>query len=120
MVTTPVAIRSRVWAQLAGEPGIPGAGTTACASGTGAAVEVGAAAIARATDNTHRDRNNAVRGMPILVVDWGVDCVQCPWSDKTKSHTVPSNAKLIITAADPMSLAMPARGCPSGPDRAAP
>src|SRR6266404_8103524 len=46
-----------------------------------------------------------------------LDCVQCPWSDKIRNQTVPNKAKLSITAADPMSLAMPARGWRSVPDR---
>src|SRR5216684_6204316 len=102
MVTTPLAIRSRVCAQLAGEFGIPGAGTCAATeAGTGTA-----AAKTRAKDNRNMGRNNAVRDMPIL----GLDCVQCPWSDKIRNQTVPNKAKLSITAADPMSLAIPARG----------
>src|ERR1700722_13318335 len=102
MVTTPVAIRSRVCAQLAGELTAPGAGTTA---GTG--VWTGAAAAkTRATDNSNTGRDDAIRDMPIL----GLDCVQCPWSDKIRNQTVPNKAKLSMTAADPMSLAMPARG----------
>src|SRR5882672_7762737 len=103
MVTTPLAIRSRVCAQVAGEFTIPGAGTGA---GTAAGTGAGAAAKTRATDNSNTGRMNAVRDMPIL----GLDCVQCPWSDKIRNQTVPNKAKLSMTAADPMSLAMPARG----------
>ena len=92
----------QVAAQLAGEFTTPGAGTTA---GTG--VWTGAAAAkTRATDNSNTGRDNAIRDMPIL----GLDCVQCPWSDKIRNQTVPNKAKLSMTAADPMSLAMPARG----------
>src|SRR6202167_214968 len=104
MVTTPLAMRSSVCAQLAGELGMPGAGT-----GAGSGV---AAADAWLTDNTKTDRNNGLRDMPLLD-----KCVQCPWSDKMRSHTVPSKTKLSITAADPMSLAMPARWWRSVPDR---
>src|ERR1700722_15118385 len=104
MVTTPVAIRSRVCAQLAGELTTPGAGTVGTAGAPGGA---GAAAAKRgAADNSNTGRNNAIRDMPIL----GLDCVQCPWSDKIRNQTVPNKAKLSMTAADPMSLAMPARG----------
>src|SRR5580692_10010479 len=101
MVTTPLAILSRVCAQLAGEFVIPGAGTCAATEGgTGTA-----AAKTRVTDNKNTGRNNAIRDMPIL----RLDCVQCPWSDKIRNQTVPNKAKLSITAAEPMSLAMPAR-----------
>src|SRR6202163_4126788 len=102
MVTTPLAIRSSVCAQLAGDAGMPGADTGA---GSG-----WAAANARVTDNTKTDRNNAVRDMPILVI-----MCQCPWSDKMRSHTVPNNTELSITAANPMSVAMPASGWRSAP-----
>src|SRR3984893_16761454 len=109
MVTTPLAILSRVCAQLAGELGIPGAGTCAVTeAGTGVA-----AAKTRGTDKRNTGKNNAGRDKPIL----GLDCVQWPWSDKIRNQTVPNKAKLSITAADPMSLAMPARGWRSVPDR---
>jgi hypothetical protein len=58
MVTTPLAILSKVCAQLAGELGMPGAVT---GTGTG-----WAAASTRETDKTHTVRNNALRDMPIL------------------------------------------------------
>src|SRR5260221_11002384 len=104
MVTTPLAIRSRVCAQLAGELTTPGAGTAGTA---GTTVWAGAAAAkTRATDNSNTGRGNAIRDMPILGLDW----VQCPGSDKIRNQTVPNKAKLSMTAADPMSLAMPARG----------
>jgi hypothetical protein len=54
MVTTPLAIRSRVCAQLAGELGMPGAGT-----GRGPAKTW-------PTDNMATARNNALRDMPML------------------------------------------------------
>src|SRR5882762_4788731 len=101
MVTTPLAIRSRVCAQLAGELTTPGAGIAGTTVWAGAA-----AAKTRATDNSSTGRSYAIRDMPIL----GLDCVQCPWSDKIRNQTVPNKAKLSITAADPMSLAIPARG----------
>src|ERR1700686_5524102 len=80
MVTTPLAILSRVCAQVAGELGIPGAGTCAVTeAGTGVA-----AAKTRVTDKRNTGKNNAVRDMPIL----GLECVQCPWSDKIRNQTV--------------------------------
>src|ERR1700680_4197375 len=102
MVTTPLAILSRVCAQLAGVLGMPGAGM-GVGMGAGAGT---AAAKTRVVDNTNTDKSNAVRDMQIL----RLNCVQFPWSDKIRSHTVPNKAKLSMTAADPMSLAMPARG----------
>src|SRR5450631_1761443 len=60
MVTTPLAILSRVCAQFAGELGMPGAGM-----GIG-----GAAAKTRVTDNTNTEKSSAVRDMPILGLEW--------------------------------------------------
>ena len=62
MVTTPVAMRSRVWAQVAGLLGIPAADTVAAA-----APRVGAGvAKAGMTKKAVRDTNSEVRSMPIL------------------------------------------------------
>jgi hypothetical protein len=58
MVTTPVAIRSKVCAQLAGVLGIPGAGI-GLPAGAGAA-------NACAMESANMDRNNEMRDMPIL------------------------------------------------------
>jgi hypothetical protein len=47
-------------------PGIPGAGTEVARAGAGTA-----AAKTRVTDNTNKDKINAVRDMPVL----GLDCI---------------------------------------------
>jgi hypothetical protein len=54
MVTTPVAILSKVCAQLAGELGMPAEGVTDGALNTGV------------TDNANNDKSSEMRGMPIL------------------------------------------------------
>src|SRR5208282_1838183 len=66
MVTTPVAILSRVCAQLAGVLGMPGAGT-----GTGrrdATASGAAAPTACVRDSAKTDKSIEIRDMPILGV----------------------------------------------------
>src|SRR5271169_5421676 len=67
MVTTPVAILSRVCAQLAGVLGMPGAGT-----GTGRRVPFTASGTAAPTacvrDSAKTDKSIEIRDMPILGV----------------------------------------------------
>src|SRR5580698_1618209 len=76
MVTTPVAILSKVCAQFAGLLGTPGGGT-----GTGfrGALKTGL------TDNANNDKSSEIRDMPILGLDF--DWVQ--GSDKFRSRAVP-------------------------------
>src|SRR5580693_6423280 len=105
MLTTPVAMRSSVCVQLAagagalGMPGVVGA--------------LAAYATPQVADNMKNDSTSGLLSMQVL--ELGVD--QCTWSDRISSQTVPNKAKLSITAAEPMSLAIPAKGWRSVPDR---
>lgn len=75
MVTTPVAILSKVWAQFAGVPGLPATGMPGTETGAGVAARVGAveaadvadgALNAGETDNANTDKSSEMRDMPIL------------------------------------------------------
>jgi hypothetical protein len=77
MVTTPVAILSKVCAQFAGVPGIPRAGAGVRAGVAGAALNTGV------TDNANKDKSNEMRDMPIL----GLNDDYAEGSDKLSSQT---------------------------------
>jgi hypothetical protein len=68
MVTTPVAILSRVWAQFAGEPGMPDAGIPGTEPGVVAvrAAVADEALNAGVTDKANKEKSSEMRDMPIL------------------------------------------------------
>jgi hypothetical protein len=64
MVTTPVAILSRVCAQFAGLPGMPRPGIAR--TGVAGAGVAGGALNAGETNNAIKDKSSEMRDMPIL------------------------------------------------------